>query len=216
MIHFSIVVHLLYDYVPFSNWTSKYESKYNKDAEGDEVQLTIQDVELSCFLPAGTIVEREVNCNSAFMLRILPQIATEMRQQLHWVPPEEPIYLVMDNAGGHGTQQAREEYTRRLRDDFNIVIIQQSARSPEVNALDLGIWMSVQSAVERSHRNRRRDPDGLAATVKEAWENLPRETIQRVFNRIPLVLELIVVSGGDNITVEDQRGRRNMAVADPE
>ena len=122
----------------------------------------------------------------------------------------------MDNAGGHGTQEARDEYTRRLRDDFNIVIIQQSARSPEVNALDLGIWMSVQSAVERSHRNRRRDPNGLAATVKEAWENLPRETIQRVFNRIPLVLELIVASGGDNITVEDQRGRRNMAVADPE
>ncbi len=131
------------------------------------------------------------------MLRILPLIAAEMRQQLHWIPREEPIYL-------------------RLRDDFSIVIIQQSARSPEVNALDLGIWMSVQSTVERSHRNRRRDPDGLAATVKEAWESLPQETIQRVFNRIPIVLRQIVASGGDNITVEDHRGRRNMAITDPE
>ncbi len=77
------------------------------------------------------------------MLQILPQLAAEMRQQLHWIPHEEPIYLVMDNAGGHGTQEARAEYTRRLRDDFNIVIIQQSVRSPEVNALDLGIWMSA-------------------------------------------------------------------------
>jgi hypothetical protein len=122
----------------------------------------------------------------------------------------------MDNAGGHGMQEALDEYTRRLRDDFNLVIIQQSAHSPEVNALDLGIWMSIQSAVERSHQNRRTDPDGLAATVKEAWENLPQETIQRVFNQIPIVLRQIVASGGDNITVEDHWGHHNMAVADPE
>jgi hypothetical protein len=60
------------------------------------------------------------------------------------------------------------------------------------------------------------DPDGLAATVREAWENLPAVIIQKVFNRIPIVLELIVESGGDNITVEDRRGHHNMVVADPE
>jgi hypothetical protein len=37
--------------------------------------------------------------------------------------------------------------------------------------------MSVQSEVEQSHWNRRRDPDGLATTIKEAWENLPGEPI---------------------------------------
>jgi hypothetical protein len=29
----------------------------------------------------------------------------------------------MDNAGGHGTREAREEYARRLREDFNVNII---------------------------------------------------------------------------------------------
>ncbi len=103
-----------------------------------------------------SVVEK-VNCNSAFMLRILPQIAAEKRQQLHWIPHKEPIYLVMDNAGGHGTQEARAEYTRRLRDDFNIVIIQQSVHSPEVNALDLGIWMSagVNSWAQSSKQEKR-------------------------------------------------------------
>ncbi len=76
--------------------------------------------------------------------------------------------------------------------------------------------MSVQAAVEVRHRNRRRDPDGLAATVREAYENLPAVKIQKVFDRIPIVLELIVESGGDNVTVEDRRGHRNMVVADPE
>ena len=100
-----------------------------------------------------------------------------------------------------------------MREDYNIIIIQQSARSPEVNALDLGIWMSVQSHVEHRHRERRRDPDGLAETVKEAWEHLPEDTIQKVFNRIPIVLEQIVNCGGDNINVEERRGRRNIAAA---
>ncbi len=81
--------------------------------------------------------------------------------------------------------------------------------SPEVNALELGIWMSVQAAVEVSHSNQRRDPDRLAATVQEAWGNLPVGTIQKVFGRIPTVLQLIVESGGDNVAVEDRRGHRN-------
>ncbi len=192
------------------------ENKVFIDEEGNQQQLTINCAELSCFLPQGTIVEQEVNCDSAFKLQTLPPIAAEIHEKMPWIPIEQPIYLVMDNAGGHGTRAAREEYTRRLRDEYNIIILQQSACSPEVNALDLGIWMSVQAAVEVRHRNRRRDPDGLAATVKEAWENLPGETIQRVFNRILDVLQQIVASGGDNITVEDNRGRRNMDAADQE
>ncbi len=166
-------------------------------------------------LEPGAIVEEEVNYNSAFMLRILPIIAAKIRQQLHWVPPEEEVYLIMDNAGGHGMQQARDQYTRQLQPDYNITIRQQSARSPEVNALDLGVWMSVQAAVEERHRNRCRDPDGLAETVQEAWNNLPEPTITRIFNRIPIVLQQIVSSGGDNITVEERRGRRRNIAAAP-
>ncbi len=47
-----------------------------------ERELTIQDVNLSCYYPQETIVEREVNCNSQFMLRILPQISHEIRQPI--------------------------------------------------------------------------------------------------------------------------------------
>jgi hypothetical protein len=73
--------------------------------------------------------------------------------------------------------------------------------------------MSLQSAVERKHWNRRRDIDALATTVQEAWRDLSADTIQRVFNRIPVVHQLIVESGGDNVNIEERRGRRNIAVA---
>ncbi len=46
--------------------------------------------------------------------------------------------------------------------------------------------------------------------MQEAWENLPRDTIQRVFSRIPIVLQLIVDNRGDNVNVEEQRGRHNI------
>jgi hypothetical protein len=46
--------------------------------EQGERALTINDVDLSCYYPQGTIVEREVSCNSQFMLRILPEIAQEI------------------------------------------------------------------------------------------------------------------------------------------
>jgi hypothetical protein len=115
--------------------------------------------------------------------------------------------------GGHRTQQARDQYTRQLQCEYNNTIIQQSSCSPEVNALDLGIWMSIQSAVEEMHRNRCHDPDGLAETVQETWNNLPEPTITRIFNRIPIVLQQIVSNGGDKITVEERRGHRNIAAA---
>ena len=89
------------------------EGKIVRTLQGER-ELTIDDVDLSCYYPQGTVVEREVNCNSQFMLRILPEIAREIRESYHWMPPNERIYLVMDNAGGHGTREAREQYTRQL------------------------------------------------------------------------------------------------------
>ena len=73
-------------------------------------------------------------------------------------------------------------------------------------ALDLGVRASTQSHVERKHRNRTREPDALAVSVQEAWRDLPATTITKIFDRIPVVLDLIVEHGGNNDLVETQRG----------
>jgi hypothetical protein len=128
---------------------------------------------------------------------------------MHWIPLEQEIYLVMDNAGGHGTEEAVDEYTRVLNEEYNIIILHQALRSPVMNSLDLGLWISLQSHVEKLHQNRTRDPDSLAVSVKQAWDHLPVETIQKVFDRIPIILQLIAEGDGDNINVEDRRGPCN-------
>jgi hypothetical protein len=98
-----------------------------------------------------------------------------------------------------------------LRNEYNIIINFQLACSPEVNALDLGIWISLQTAVERRHHNRRHNINALARTVSMA--DLPVDKIQWVFDRIPIVHQLIVKSRGGNVNVEERRGRRNIAAA---
>ena len=73
-----------------------------------------------------------------------------------------------------------------------------------MNALDLGLGMSLQSAVEKKHCNRRRTTDALAVSVQEAWRDLLVIIISKVFRRILIVCQLIVADGGDNHRVEDR------------
>jgi hypothetical protein len=37
-------------------------------------------------------------------------MAKMIRSFHHWIPAEETIFLIMDNAGGHGTNDAIEQY----------------------------------------------------------------------------------------------------------
>jgi hypothetical protein len=56
----------------------------------------------------------------------------------------------------------------------------------------------------------RRDAEALTTV---AWRDLPKDTIQRVFNRVPMVYQLIVEYGGDNMNVEERMGHLNIAAA---
>ncbi len=44
--------------------------------------------------------------------------------------------------------------------------------------------------------------DALAVSVQEAWGDLPVASINKVFSRIPVVCEMIVMDAGDDLRVE--------------
>ena len=112
-------------------------------------------------------MEEDISCDSAFMRRKMPEIGAAIRQTMPWIPQVQPIYLVMDNAGGHGTTEAIVEYTELLLRQFNIIIHHQSPRSPETNALDLGLWRSLQAEVEKLHHDKQ--TNNGAESVLQAW-----------------------------------------------
>lgn len=43
------------------------------------------------------------------------------------------------------------------------------------------LWIAPEGMEHNIHRNRSRDPDGLAMTGEETWHNLPGESIKKVY-----------------------------------
>ncbi len=50
------------------------------DENGSARQLTIEDLNLSCFYPRGSLIEEDTTCNSQFMLQTMPMIGAEVRE----------------------------------------------------------------------------------------------------------------------------------------
>lgn len=186
--------------------------QYKPDSGGQKVKVELGDLKLAVRYKDGDKVTTDVSCDSKWMLETMGEVAEAIRAAYHWIPSEQVIYLVMDNAGGHGTDQAVQQYTKQLLDEHGIEIIQQVPRSPETNVLDLGIWMSLQAAVEREHRNRRQDPNTLHETVMKVWDAVAsEEAFQNVFKKLPIIYANIKNNLGGNDTVESNRGKAGAA-----
>ena len=124
----------------------------------------------------------------------------------------------MDNAGGHGSNAAVEEYTKMLKTEYNIEIIHQVPRSPFTNLLDLGVWCSLQSQVEHEHLGMRKDAEALCNTVFRTWENSTtlQTVIENVWGRLRNVMVLLEAGNGGNDLVETKRGKSHRDLELPE
>ena len=89
-------------------------------------------------LESGVQVEKDITCDSQFMMDSIFEIGTAIQSSFHWVPQDVPIYLYMDNAGGHGINEIKKQYVRTLKLKFNIIVEWQVLNLPEANLLDLG------------------------------------------------------------------------------
>ena len=83
---------------------------------------------------------------------------------------------------------------------------------PETNVLDLGVWMALQSAVEKRHHGRRCQAEALNATAVEVWgEVTNEEAFQKVFGKLWTVYYNIRAALGGNDLVESNRGKAGVA-----
>ena len=187
--------------------------RIDRDITVPPVPITVEDVTLRVRMKLGDVVERDCSCDSTYMLKAMDRVGESVRRKFSWVPSEEKCYIVMDNAGGHGTDNAITTYTNLLRDKYNIEIIHQVPRSPYCNLLDLGVWCSLQAHVEKEHYLKRTDVNALVNTVKKVWDLRCNSSgldgvITRVWGRLRNVLALIVEGKGGNDLVEQKRGKK--------
>jgi len=124
----------------------------------------------------GDEVEEDVSCNSAYMMGAIDCVGVVIRKSYHWMSSTQSCYLIMDNAGGHGSKEAITNYVALLLNKHYIIVIFQTPRSSYTNILNLGLWMCLQSAVELQHYLQRCNTSALCNTVYSTWNkgNLDR------------------------------------------
>lgn len=108
----------------------------------------------------------------------------------------------LDNAGGHGVKISVDELNAYCRAQcYRIEFFTQLARSPDVNALDLGTWASMQANVSLV----KYDPAATASmeqriidAVNTMWEDYKPEKLTKIFNTLPYIMQCIVDFKGGN------------------
>ena len=144
-----------------------FPSNTNSGDRLDTRNLSVLDLTLCVLLPKNRMVQRDVNCGSSFMISTVDEIGKSIRNAYSFLPQHHPIHLFMDNAGGHGKKEIKEKYhVEKLKRDYNVIVVWQIPHSPETNMLDLGVWMGLQSEVEKYHRKRVMHRDVLARSVE--------------------------------------------------
>ena len=190
-----------------SSETPLCDIRFRPKCKGRTRPLTLDDITLHIRVERGSNRECDVNCDTTFMLNSIHDIGKSIRDKMDFVPVWEPIHLFIDNAGGHGTNKGKEEYEKILYEDYFIILLWQVPNSPETNMLDLGAWMTIQSVVEKLHRQRVMNEDALADTIEEAFDNFDGYTkLAAIARRWELVLDLILDDDGGNDLVETKRG----------
>ena len=186
-----------------------FDTHIRTDADKDlpDIPIQINDIKLRVRHLPGDVFERDCSCDSTYMATAMRRVGICMREKYHWVSQDVMLYLVLDNAGGHGTNECVDAYVAMLKEEYNIMCIHQVPRSPFTNVLDLGVWAALQSEVERRHFLKRSDTNALVRTVNDVWrEGNMNRVITNVFDRIKRVLNLINEGEGGNDYVETKRG----------
>ena len=60
----------------------------------------------------GDLVEDDCTCNSEYMCKVIKRVSEATCKAYHWITCDQPCYIVMDNAGGHGIDKAIDEYVK--------------------------------------------------------------------------------------------------------
>ena len=109
--------------------------------------------------------------------------------------------------GGHGTESAKKEYINHQITKYKIQVILQCPRSPCTNALDLGVWCTLQHHVEVAHFGKRVEAHALARSVEETWmDGKLTVLITNVFTKLNKILLIILKYDGSTKQCEFIRG----------
>lgn len=66
----------------------QHRIRYSEAAADGDQELTIHDVKLEVYHPAGTEFLEDVSCDSTYMIECMKRVGPKIREAFHWVAQE--------------------------------------------------------------------------------------------------------------------------------
>ena len=85
--------------------------------DGSTRPLKVDDIEIKIQYQIRDEVKKDCSCGSEYMIPALDRVGDAIQVVFHCVLPALPCYLVMDNMGGHGTDEVIELYKKYLQEN---------------------------------------------------------------------------------------------------
>ncbi|KAK4593626.1 hypothetical protein RGQ29_017650 [Quercus rubra] len=118
---------------------------------------------------------------------------------------EDIVFIQQDNAGPHIDPNDAEFLEAASSDGFKIHLSYQPPNSPDMNVLDLGFFRAIQSLQQQEALS---TVDELVNAIEKAFNELPPQTLNRVFLGLPqCMIEVIKDFGGNNYKLSKKNWR---------
>ena len=113
--------------VKLANETNTFEVELRIDSNKNipVIPLTINGLNLKFSYQIGDKVDHDCPCDSKYMTT-MQHVGITMMNKYHWVANDAVFCIIIDNAGGHGTDDCVNKYTSIFITEFNIEIIHQA------------------------------------------------------------------------------------------
>ncbi|XP_047961430.1 uncharacterized protein LOC125206185 [Salvia hispanica] len=150
--------------------------------------------------PRGTLETKPIPAVTQEMTR--EWLITKIIPAIHSKWPTsacKEIYIQQDNAKPHISTTDPQFEEAANSNGFKIQLICQPPNSPDTNILDLSFFRAIQSLKDKKPCN---NVDELLQNVREAYEELTPQTLNKVFLTLQSVLtEILEVKGGNNYKI---------------
>ena len=71
--------------------------------------LKVKDLTLKVSVEKGKEVVRDLTCDSKFMMDTIHELRITIHSHYSFLPVDHPVYLFIDNAGGHGKKNIKKD-----------------------------------------------------------------------------------------------------------
>ena len=162
--------------------------------------------------PKGKIEEINVTLDGALFVKMMKEnLGDSIKENLCWV---ERVTVQLDGAGGHAPKSSIDALNQWGKQQIpKIDFILQPARSPDLNALDLGAWTSMQATVDQYKDQVMNNPEKpgnceniLIQTVKEAFlEWVKDDHLSKIFQTLQKQYQYVIEANGDVVNPKHQK-----------